>query len=94
MAREFDLAQSAAVRTLIAAPCWLARIALAGTAVAWWTSPVLDAVLVLLHLWACDPIKTLQGADFPSPKRLSSNVVTPLLIASILLVQDLVALAR
>lgn len=91
MSRESHLLESAVIRTLIAVPFWIARIALSDSASALWISPVTDGLLVCLHLWAAYPIKALQGSDFPSPRRISSNVVTPLFIALVLLARDLLA---
>lgn len=92
--RDARLLESAAIRTLIAAPFWIARFAFSDSAYALWSNPVADALLVSLHLWAVYPIKVLQGPDFPSPRYISSNVVTPLLIAVVLLLRDLLAVVR
>ena len=88
MTYDSDLKLKAGMRSLLAAPFWAARIVVGWGEAAWWSVPTLDGALVLLHVWAAAPIQKLQGNEFPSPNRLSSNVVTPLLIALFLLVRD------
>lgn len=80
-----------AIRFALVATAWILRLIFRWSDELPSVQPalLLDVALVVLHLWAIRPLQSVMGDKFGKRPSWTAQLVTPLLLAIVLLVRDL-----